>query len=130
MSWLSWLSPAAPPPAEPPDKVLFAAIRAGDVQLFLGALECALFEGASVDSRAAVEAADGFPEGYEWVKVTALMLAVRLGRNRIANLLLERGSDVHARVPFFGATAVHIGAEFGNVETTSRQSTVLSLFLV
>ena len=47
------------------------------------------------------------------------MLAVGLGRNRIARLLLERGPDVHARDGFgatSAATAVHIGAEFGNVE--------------
>ena len=103
--------PAAPPPAEPPDNPLIAAIRADDVQR----LERALSEGASVDSRAEVEAADGFPAAYSGYTVTVLMLAVGLGRNRIARLLLERGADVHAR-DRSGATAVHIGADFGNVE--------------
>jgi len=103
--------PAAPPPAEPPDDSLFAAIRADDFQR----LERALSEGASVDSTAAVAAADGFPEIYTEGIVTALILAVGLGHNRIARLLLERGADVHARAAF-GTPAVHIGAYFGNVE--------------
>ena len=105
--------PAAPPPPEPPDipASLFAAIRADDVRR----LERALSEGASVDSTAAVEAEDGFPPGYSAGAVTALMLAVGLGRNRIARLLLERGADVHARA-HYGFTAVHLGAELGNVE--------------
>ena len=47
--------------------------------------------------------------------VTALVLAVGLGRNRIARLLLERGADVHARARN-GATALWVGAESGNVE--------------
>ena len=69
-----------------------------------------LSEGVSVDSTAAVEA-DELSGVYE----TALMLAIRLGHNRIARLLLERGADVHAR-DSFGSTAVCIGAWFGNVE--------------
>ena len=105
--------PAAPPPAEPPDipASLFAAIRADDVRR----LERALSEGASVDSTAAVEAEDGFSPEYSAGAVTALMLAVWLGRNRIARLLLERGADVHAR-DHHGFTAVHHGAESGNVK--------------
>ena len=51
---------AVSPPAEPPDDSLFAAIRADDVQR----LGEALSEGASVNSTAAVAAADGFPEFY------------------------------------------------------------------
>ena len=105
--------PAAPPPAEPPDTSLFAAIRADDVQQ----VERALSEGASFDGTTALEAADGFPPtGYFNGTVTALMLAVGLGRNRIASLLLKRGADVHARGCSIGATAVHIAANFGNVE--------------
>ena len=101
--------PAAPPPAEPPDDPLFAAIRADDVQR----LERALSEGALVDSTAALEEeeATDFFSGT----VTALILATRLGHNRIARLLLERGADVHERDDF-GATAVQVGAEFGNVK--------------
>ena len=104
--------PAAPPPAEPPDSsLLFAAIRADDAQQ----LERALSEGASVDSTVHVEAEDGFPAGYVAKPVTALMLAVGLGHNRIAKLLLERGAGVHTRGPF-GTTAMYFGARFGNVE--------------
>ena len=106
--------PAAPPPPEPPGDnpaPLFAAIRADDVRR----LERALSEGASVDSTAAVEAEDGLPPGYSAGAVTALMLAVGLGRNRIARLLLERGADVHARA-HHGTTTVHLGADSGNVE--------------
>ena len=105
--------PTAPPPAEPPDTPLFAAIRADDVQR----LERALSEGASVDGTVALEAEDGFPPTvYANGTVTALMLAVGLGRNRVARLLLERGADVHARACSIGATAVYIAADFGNVE--------------
>ena len=101
---------AAPPPAEPPDSsLLFAAIRADDAQQ----LERALSEGASVDSTAALKAEDGFPEINS--TATALMLAVGLGHNRIAKLLLEHGANVHTRGPF-GATAMYFGARFGNVE--------------
>ena len=104
--------PTAPPPAEPPDTPLFAAIRADDVQR----LERVLSEGASVDGTVALEAEDGFPPTvYANGTVTALMLAVGLGHNRVARLLLERGADVHARGGF-GATAMHFGAAFGNVE--------------
>ena len=104
--------PAAPPPAEPPDSsLLFAAIRADDAQQ----LERALSEGASVDSTAALKAEDGFPAAYLAKPVTALMLAVGLGHNRIAKLLLERGAGVHTRSPV-GATAMCHGARFGNVE--------------
>ena len=101
--------PAAPPPAEPPDNPLFAAIRADNVQR----LERALSEGASVDSTAAVkeeEATDFF-----FGTVTALILAIRLGHNRVARLLLERGADVRARGRV-GTTALYFGAGFGNVE--------------
>ena len=102
--------PAAPPPAEPPDSsLLFAAIRADDAQQ----LERALSEGASVDSTVHVEEEDGFPAPYSGS--TALMLAVGLGHNRIAKLLLERGAGVHTRDPF-GTTAMYFGARFGNVE--------------
>ena len=104
---------AAPPAAEPPDTSLFAAIRAGDVQR----LERALSGGASVDATVALEAEDGFPPTvYANGTVTALMLAVGLGHNRVARLLLERGADVHAQGCDIGATAVHIAADFGNVE--------------
>ena len=103
--------PAAPPPAEPPDNPapLFAASRADDVRR----LERALSEGASVDGAGAVEAEDGFPPAYSRRGVTALKLAVGLGRNRIAKLLLERGADVR---DLRGPTAVFVGADFGNVE--------------
>ena len=104
--------PAAPPPAEPADSsLLFAAIRADDAQQ----LERALSEGASVDSTVNVEAEDGFPVTYLAKPVTALMLAVGLGHNRIAKLLLEHGANVHAP-GLFGATATYFGARFGNVE--------------
>jgi hypothetical protein len=105
--------PAAPAPAEPPDSSLlfFAAIRADDAQQ----LERALSEGASVDSTTALKAEDGFPAGYLAKPVTALMLAVGLGHNRIAKLLLERGAGVHTRGPF-GTTATYHGACFGNVK--------------
>ena len=95
--------PTAPPP---PDTSLFAAIRTDDVQR----LERALSEGASVDATA-LEAEDGYT-------VTALMLAIGLGHNRVARLLLERGADVHARGCDISidATAVHIAADIGNVE--------------
>ena len=86
-------------------------VRGDDVQQ----LERALSEGASVDSMGAVEAEDGFSPVYLTGVVTALVLAVGLGRNRIARLLLERGADVHAQ-DGGGTTAVYIGAEFGNVE--------------
>ena len=74
-----------------------------------------LSEGASVDGTAAVEAEDGLPREYSAGAVTALMLAVGLRRNRIVRLLLARGADVHARA-HHGFTAVHFGAELGNVE--------------
>ena len=101
--------PTDPPPAEPPGNPLFAAIRADDVQM----LERALFEGASVDGTAALEE----EEATDFVvdTATALMLAIRLGHNRIARLLLERGADVRARGRF-GVTAMHVGADVGNVE--------------
>ena len=112
--------PTAPPPAEPPDTPLFAAIRADDVQR----LERALSEGASVDGTVALEAEDGFPPTvYANGTVTALMLAVGLGRNRVARLLLERGANVHARGGNIGASAVHIAADFGNVEMIAALAT-------
>jgi ankyrin repeat protein len=43
------------------------------------------------------------------------MLAVELGHNFVAKLLLEHGANVHTRGPF-GATAVYRGALVGNVE--------------
>lgn len=105
--------PASPPPAEPPEPPdapaasLFAAIRA-EVRECRGIqqVECALSEGASVDSTAALEAEeeeDGFLTG----NATALMLAIALGRKRIAKLLLERGADVHVRASS-GVTALHV----------------------
>ena len=104
---------AAPPPAEPPGTSLFAAIRANDVQRLERALSG---EGASVDGTVAVkeEEATEFFSGT----MTALMLAVGLGHNRVARLLLERGADVHARgcADIWCATALHIAADFGNVE--------------
>ena len=91
--------------------MLFAAIRANDIQQ----LERALLEGASVDSIVHVEAEDGFPASCLAKTVTALMLAIGLGRNHIAQLLLERGADVHARGPW-GAPATYFSARFGNAE--------------
>ena len=84
--------PAAPPPAEPPDGPLFAAIRANDVRR----LERALSEGASVDGTVAVEEEEATAFFFVFGTVTALILAIGLGHNRVARLLLERGADVHA----------------------------------
>ena len=50
------------------------------------------------------------------IEMTALMLAIRLGHNRIAKLLLERGANARWRRPKDRATALHVCAEFANVE--------------
>ena len=90
-------TPPPQPPVDPSNALLFAAIRADDAQQ----LERALSEGASVDGT--------MEEPLFWTgAITALMLAIKLGRNRIAKLLLERGADVHARRPHNSATALHV----------------------
>ena len=106
--------------ADPPDATasLFAAIRANVRECRrVRRLERALSEGASVDSVAALEA-DEEEDGFLTGAVPALVLAVRLGRNRIAKLLLERGADVHACAGAAGVTALHVSAVRGNVEMT------------
>jgi len=101
---------AVAPPADPRDALLFAAIRADDVQQ----LERALSEGASVDSTVNVEEeAVGLLSAGP---LTALMFAIALGRTRTTKHLLERGADVHAQRAHNGTTAMHIAAVFGNVE--------------
>ena len=108
----------APSPAGSPGAQLVAAIRGDDVQL----AERALSEGASVDSTGDVEKEPKVSAGV----VTALMLAVKLGRNRIAKLLLERGADVHARRPgtcewpHNRTTAVYMAALFKKM--TSKEA--------
>ena len=91
---------------------LHKAVRADDIQQ----LERALSEGATIDSTSVAEAEDGFElDEYPGGAVTALMLAIRLGRNHIARLLLERGADVHARASS-GATPLYVSADVGDVE--------------
>ena len=93
---------------------LIAAVRADDLAEF----EQALAAGAPVEST-------GLP-GKTWgtAPVPALMLAITLGRNRIAKLLLELGADAHWQHPTRGETAMHACAYFGNVEMARQLATL------
>ena len=95
-----------------PVDTLDSAIRADDVQQ----LERALSETPGL-----VNGIDG--------ETPPLVLAIRLGHNRVAKLLLERGADVNTKLPYddnigtAGGTAMHIGAALANLEMVVAMAT-------
>ena len=117
--------PTATPPLTDAESQLFDAIHANKEEQLRMALEQVvvtvkllvhwrevtafsnpppLFQGASADSTTTVAEEEQFSAGA----MTALMLAVKLHRNRVAKALLESGADVHRKRPHNDATAVII----------------------
>ena len=80
------------------DQRLFDAIYRGDE----ARVEAALRDGAKMDS-------------LDERGCPALIVAILIDNTRITKLLLARGADVHWRHAGNGATAVHAGAQVGQV---------------
>ena len=88
-----------------------AALPSGETMLMTGART------GSVDvTRALVAAGAKVEPGSHWHDQTALMWAAAEGHAEVVELLLESGSDVHARSRF-GATALLLAARKGDVAT-------------
>jgi len=109
--------PSGPPPKRrrrgAPSNASEAAVWDSILTGNAGRLERELCKGVSADISATVTLPGRrFSEGV----ATALMLAVELGHNDLAKLLLDRRADVNARRPHNGVTALHIAARVSNVE--------------
>lgn len=72
------------------------------------------FEKDALDTLIAFELQEGIGQVIVTRDVTALAFAAALDRTRMVQLLLSQGANVHAKIPGYQGTALHIAAQYGS----------------